>query len=293
MVKMTDRSSKELPRDGVLHALNIAVDILAISILYRLLLNTLGLESIGLWSVTLVSCSLVRMSGMGFGPQAETCIIRHAALQERQQIAVVIETALLSVVGMVLLVSLLMFPVLKMILQLLLGFGYNYDEAVMLLPYVLFSMWLHLTAEVLQSALNGLNRQDLREYTSIAGTLLFLVCAGVLVRRYGLVGLALSQIVQALFLLASSWMWLRRQYVTISVIPLNWSRSILFAWLAGAAFYQITARGELIMESICKALIAIFGGLTSAAYFEMASQLIRNLRALIVSVKRSRRSPCR
>ena len=275
------------PKFFSLSALNLGAGMVAIVIVYRLLLITLGLESIGLWSATLAVCSVVRIADIGLGARPEKVIAAYAARREIGRIALVIETAMVSVGGVVIVVSLVMFPISKLLLRYVLSSECNVSEVVQVLPYALFSTGLGVMANLLQSALGGLNRVNLRMYTSVAGTALLVVFAWVLVRRHGLIGLALSQMAQALFLWGSSWILIRREHIKINIIPANWSRSIFSEMRCYGAFSRITAIGALIMESAAKLLMVTFGGLSVAAYFEMASQLVRKFHRLLVSANPS------
>jgi len=103
------------------------------------------------------------------------------------------------------------------------------------------------------------------------------------VRSDGVMGLAYAQVAQALIVLCLTLAVLRRVLPSLSLIPLKWDSSILRELLGFGWKLQLTSIAVLLFEPVTKGLLARFGGLTSAGYYEMATRMVQQLRAVLVN----------
>jgi len=140
---------------------------------------------------------------------------------------------------------------------------------------------------VFQSGLDGCQRMDIRNILMIVGNVLFLMAAIWLVPRYGLVGLAIGQAAQGLLLMVMSWLVLRHQLITLPWLPVHWTKAKFKEMFGYAVNFQINSFAVLFFVPITKLLMSRYGGLSSAAYYEMASQLVVKFGALLTAANQA------
>jgi O-antigen/teichoic acid export membrane protein len=121
----------------------------------------------------------------------------------------------------------------------------------------------------------------------MGGAAVFLVSALVLVPANGLIGLAQAQVLQASVVLVGSWLLLRRLLPELPLLPVRWSRKAFDEMIGYSVRFQGIAITLLLFEPITKALLARFGSVSAAGYFEMANRLAMQLRAFIVTAHTS------
>lgn len=251
-------------------------------LLYRHLLNHLGAEQLGLWSVVLASTSVARLSDLGLSGSVVKFVARYRALADNIQAGAVIQTAAISIGIGIAVLGVVAYPLLGIALKVAVPAA-AMPEALSILPWAVLSLWIASVAGVFQSGLDGCHRIDLRNLLIVVTNIIYLGAASWLVPRHGLLGLAIAQACQALILLLLSWMLIRREILSLPLIPRTWSPKAFREMFRYAASFQVTAIAVFFFEPMTKLLMSKFGGLSSAAYYEMASQVVTKLRALIIS----------
>jgi O-antigen/teichoic acid export membrane protein len=278
--------TKQLRQNVALSVAQTIVSGIVLFVLYRYLVRRLGPEQLGLWSVILASTSVARLSELGMTGSVVRFMARYRAEHEDQQCSEVIQTATISIAGSMMILSVAAFPFLSGILTHFLPIT-AMPLAVTLLPWAVSSLWLTSVAAVFQSGLDGCQRMDLKNIIMIIGNIMFLLASFALVPTYGLEGLAISQVAQAAFILISSWVALRRQISELPIIPFNWSASKFKEMLHYAVNLQIASVTLLFFDPVTKMLMSRYGGLSSAGYYEMASQVVVKVRAVLTSASQA------
>jgi len=275
-------NSRRLFSNAAVSVVQTVISGVVLFVLYRYLIDHLGPEQLGLWSVILASTSVARLSDLGLTGSVVKFVARYHALKDDAQAADVVQTAAISIGLVMAMLVLLLYPLLDSVLLLSIP-AQSMPQALSILPWAVFSLWLGSVGGVFQSGLDGCQRMDLRNILMVAGNLLFLGAAIWLVPQYGLTGLALGQAAQGVLLMLTSWLVLRQQLNTLPWIPRRWSKSKFKEMFAYAVNFQISSIAILLFDPATKLLMSRFGGLSSAAYYEMASQLVLKLRSLIVA----------
>lgn len=251
-------------------------------VLYRYLIDHLGAAQLGLWSVILASTSVARLSDMGLTGSVVKFVARYRALEENNHAAEVVQTAALSIAGVMAILCLAIYPLLDKVLKLTIPAA-SMSQAIEILPWAIFSLWLGSVGGVFQSALDGCQRMDIRNIIMIFGNLIFLSAAYWLVPNFGLIGLAVGQSVQGLMLMLVSWLVLRNQLKTLPWLPFRFCKLKFKEMFGYAVNFQINSIAILLFDPAIKLLMSRYGGLSSTAYYEMANQLVVKLRALLIS----------
>lgn len=279
-------NSRRLISNATVSVVQTVISGVVLFILYRYLIDHLGSEQLGLWSVILASTSVARLSDMGLTGSVVKFVARYRALKDDDQAADVVQTAAISIALVMATLVMLLYPLLYFVLRLSIP-AHSMPQALGILPWAVFSLWLGSIGGVFQSGLDGCQRMDLRNILMAVGNLLFLGAALWLVPRYGLMGLAIGQAVQGLLLMLASWLTLRRQLKSLPWLPRHWSKSKFKEMFGYAVNFQVNAIAILLFDPATKLLMSRFGGLSSAAYYEMASQLVLKLRALITAASQA------
>lgn len=254
-------------------------------LLYRYLLGHLGTEQLGLWSVILASTSVARLSELGLTGSVVKFVARYRALGDDAQAATVVQTAAISIALVMAVLGLAIYPLLDVILKLTIPAA-AMPQALNILPWAVLSLWLGSVGGAFQSGLDGCQRMVIRNILMIIANLLYFAAALWLVPHHGLIGLAMGQAAQGLILMVLSWLVLRRE-LSLPWVPTLWSKKI-FKEIFGYAFnFQISSVAILLFDPITKLLMSKYGGLSSAAYYEVASQLVLKLRGLLISANQA------
>jgi len=255
---------------------------LVLFILYRYLIDQLGTKQLGLWSVILASTSVARLSDMGLTGSVVKFVARYRALNDDKQAAHIVQTAAVSIAGVMALLCLGVYPLLDKVLALSIP-EESMPEAMPILPYAVFSLWLGSVGGVFQSGLDGCQRMDIRNILMIISNLFLLASAYYLVPLLGLKGLAIGQVFQGSLLMLASWFALHQQLKALPWLPYQWRKVKFKEMLGYSVNFQINSIAILLFDPAIKLLMSRYGGLSTTAYYEMANQLVIKLRALLIA----------
>ncbi|MCI0564878.1 MAG: oligosaccharide flippase family protein, partial [Nitrososphaera sp.] len=273
-------------RQVLRNAASSVIQVLTISavlfILYGFLLHTIGVERLGVWSVVLAGASIASIANLGFSASVVKFVAKYAARRQEQTVVDVIQTAAISLSILVGLLLTVVYPFAGWLLTVVVP-SEGVTEALVILPYGLISVWIMIIASVFQAGLDGRQRIDLRSMLLIAGAIFHLILCFVLVPAYGLVGLAYAQVAQAAALLIATWLMLRRVIGELPVVPYRWNPSLFREMVGYGLNLQAVSISQLLYDPITKSLLTKFGGLAVTGFYELASRMILQLRALLVS----------
>ena len=273
-------------RQVVINAIMSVAQIVVISgvlfILYKFLLNSIGVEQLGIWSVVLATTSVANIANLGLSASVVKFVAKYLAHGEDESVAGVIQTAAISMSILIGFVLLFAYPLANYLLSLLIPIA-KLKVALSILPYALLSLWGTVIAGVFLAGLDGCQRIDIRSMLFMGSAVFHLFLCFLLVPIYGLMGLAYVQVIQAWMLLILSWFLLKSYLPTLPAIPWRWNRRIFSEMVDYGINFQVMSISSMLFEPTTKALLSRFGGLAMVGYYEMASRMISQIRALIVS----------
>lgn len=278
--------SRRLISNATVSVVQTVVSGMVLFLLYRYLIAHLGTKQLGLWSVILASTSVARLSDMGLAGSVVKFVARYHTLMDNEQAAAVVQTAAISIALVMAVLVLAAYPLLGVVLKLTIPIA-SIPQSMSILPWAVLSLWLNSVGGVFQSGLDGCQRMDIRNILMIVGNVLFLMAAIWLVPGYGLVGLAVGQAAQGLLLTVMSWIVLRHQLTTLPWLPVHWSKAKFKEMLGYATNFQINSIAIMFFDPITKLLMGRYGGLISAAYYEMANQMVVKLRGLLIAANQA------
>jgi O-antigen/teichoic acid export membrane protein len=251
-------------------------------LLYGFLLRELGIEQLGLWSVVLSVTAVARITELGFTGGAVKFVAQHVANGDLPSASRAVETALLVTGAFVAVLLLVAWQPVAWALAWLLP-DHALDEGRTLLPYALAALWFTTLGGICQSALDGCLRTDLRVVFAVTHSAMFLLLALLLVPVHGLLGLAWTQLGLSVLLALANWTYLRRELRHLSWAPRRLDREQLGTLARYGLNLQTGTMLQLLTDPVTKALLSRFGGLALVGFYEMASRMLMQLRALLVS----------
>jgi O-antigen/teichoic acid export membrane protein len=248
-------------------------------LLYRFVVQRLGIEAIGVWSVVFAFTALGRVADFGFSSAVTRFVAREVARGDTVRAADYVRVAALCVVALYSLLGVILAWVGIAIMPILLpGQG---EAGRALLPYAVAAFWLSGLSSVPLAALEGLQRIDLRSIFTMAGSLLLLIVATTTAGSRGIVALGIAQVAQAALLLLAS------AVAVLSMLPRARTRGagdgpIVRELLIFGTPLQAISISVLLFEPLTKLLLSRFGTLSAVGYYEMASRLVQQARAIVV-----------
>lgn len=269
-------------RNASAATIQVVVSGLLMFFLYRYLLAMIGAEKMGIWSVVLATTSASRITELGLTGSVVKFVAKYVALDDFDKVGDVIQTSILSLglfLGIV--IGLAYFPSLWVLSCLLPAQALQMASNI--LPFALLSLWLTTTSGVLQSGLDGCQRTDLRALFNIINSVLTMVFALLLVPRFGLLGLAYSQLILAALLLVLGWIFLKVELKILPILPYRWSRVVFKEIVGYGVNFQLISIISMLFDPVTKGLLSKFGGLSIVAYYEMASRMVSQLRGLLIA----------
>lgn len=250
--------------------------------LYKYLLNTIGVEQLGIWSLVLATTSVSQIASFGLSGSIVKYVAKFVAKDDLKGVSEVVQTALISAAIIVAVVLLIFFPIIVWMLRLVMPEN-SFASALSILPYALFSFWVMTVTSISQSGLDGYQRIDIRSMLLIGGAILHLLLCFLLVPLSGLLGLAYAKVIQNLTVLCISWFFLRKFVKDLPIFPLKWNKKLFIEIIGYGVSFQAISIVRMLFDPITKYLLSKFGGLSMVGYYEMASKMVQQVRALIVS----------
>ena len=262
------------------------VQTVVLLLLYKHLLASIGVIKLGVWSVILATVSVSRFSELGLSASVTKFVARYTARKDDEVAARLVQTAALTLAGALGIALLALAPALVWALPHFLPPD-SLADGIALLPFALASLWINSIAGAPLGALDGCLRVDLRAVVTMVASVFFLVLCYFTAEPYGLMGVAIAQVAQALLLLVSAWFVLKRVLRSLPPAPVRWDRALFREMIGYGVTFQVNSIAMLLFEPTTKVLFSKFGGLEAAGYFEMAERMILKVRALIVESNRA------
>jgi len=252
-------------------------------VLYRFLLVTIGAEQLGIWSLVAATTSVIYVMGnLGLSSSVIKYVAKYKARNDFKNVSYVIQTAVISVTVLVSFLLVIGYPFFKLLFQLIFP-AQAVPAALSILPYALLSVLFFMIADIFQSSLYGLQRIDLSSYPLMVKGIVNLVLCLVLIPKYGLLGMAYAGVIQNLLSLIISWFLLNRQMPFLPFFFYRWSKNTFKKIIFYGMNSQIISIATILSDFVTKALLSKFGGLSMVGFYEMASKMVQQFRAVIVS----------
>jgi len=253
--------------------------------LYKFLLKTIGVEQFGIWSLVLSTTSVIQAANLGLSGSVVKFVAKYVARNELDKVSGVIQTTTISlavIIGVLLIAG---YPLLKIILRYIVPQN-SIQLALAILPYAMVSIWLSVITGVFQSGIDGFQKIYIRNILLMTGSVFYAILCFLTAPRYGLFGLAYSQIINQGALFIASWFLLRKILPILPIIPIQWNKTIFKETINYGINFQAISITNLFFTPLTKALLSKFGSLSMVGYYEMSLRMIIQVRELVLSANR-------
>lgn len=273
-------------RQTLLNALSSITQILVVSvtffILYRFLLATIGIEQLGIWSLVMTFAGMSQIGSFGFSGGIVKFVAQYTARGETANVAAAVRTSLVFVGASTAVILIVGYPLFAWLVRLVVP-AVSASAALDILPLALVSFWVFMMSGVLNGALDGLQRVDLRNTMSMADAVIFLIFAYYFAPRYGLRGVIIAKALGSSVILAATWLCVKRYVPSLAITRLRWDGALFREMLGYGVNFQMISITTLFYEPVTKGLLSRFGSLAFVGYYEMANRMVQQFRAIIVS----------
>ncbi len=254
-------------------------------VLYRYLYDRLGVEQIGVWSLVTSITSISRIGDLGLSAGVVKFVAQALGRRDTKRAADVVQTVTLTLGVLIAVLLVAGYPLFILALDYFLPVQ-GVPAALSILPYALVSLWAMMIVSVFSGSLDGCLRMDLRGLLMGSSYIVYLGLVVLLSPKYGLTGVVIAQLAQAVGLMVILWWTLRSQLKDLPPIPWHWKFSVLKEMFGYGVNFQIISIMSMLFDPVAKALMSKFGGLEALGYYGMANTFILQGRAVIVEASR-------
>jgi len=246
----------------------------------RFIIDQLGIEALGVWAVLMSTAAIAGFLGMGTASGPGRFLAIAYGRNDNEEIERILSTIMLGTVPIYILLGCLFYY------PLLWGLGFVLKDAALvegreLLIFALGSYVSQMISTTFASSLTNLHKGYLKSRIGITSSILKAVLSVLLIKNYGLVGLAMAQILSYGYILILS--------IILLKINIGVRLHKLFVWhtdrfktiiLFGGKM-QVTSIGWSLFEMSIRFLMARFGGLDAVGYYEVAYKIASQARIFI------------
>lgn len=251
-------------------------------VIYTILLKKLGPSQLGIWSLVLATSSVGGVASAGLSSSLVKYVSLYSIDTEYKKINKLIQTGLISVVAFNSVIVIILYFVGSFFLRRSLSSS-EAAQAIDLLPYSLVSLLINTIGGIFVSVLEGLHHSFLRSVTYIVSSICFLGFAFLLISDYGLMGVAAAQIIQCTIVVLLAMIMLKKIFKKFTVFPLAWDLEVFKETFRYSLNFQAISIFSILTEPLSKFLLSRFAGLSFVGYYELASRLVTQVRAVIIS----------
>jgi len=274
-----------LKRNAVFSVAEAAFTACAYFLLFRIVISKLGSEALGVWSLVSAATAMARLGDMGLTAGVNRFVASAAARGRMDLARGYLDTALISVFGIYLAISVVVYPIAFLTLPAFLT-GDSLQQGRSLLPYSLATLVVASASSISISAISGLQQTYKRSILSMTSTVVLMAVTYALTARLGITAFGIAQLAQAFFLLIIATFALNKQMPGANRLP-AWSLQAFREMLSYSAQVQIGSIAALVYEPLVKVVMAKYGGLGSLATYEVALRLVTMAKNLIVAANQS------
>lgn len=252
---------------------------LGLFLIYRSVVAELGIEMLGVWSIVLATTSFGRMADLGIAAGLSRFIATARAKGDVLLAATYFWTATASIMVLMAAVAFVGYLPLHAALAVALD-GDQLEAARALLPWALLTFWLLSINAALFASLLGFHRADLRAIASISGMVLQVAASFLLVKSWGLLGLAWAQISQYVLAIIISLAILAALRAVPKRVALT--RSAFKELMGFGIKLQIGTIANLLFEPLSKIVLGAVAGAATVGVFEMAYRMVYQVRSVAI-----------
>lgn len=249
-------------------------------LLYRVLLLNLGVQLLGVWSLIIATSSLANLANVGFTSGLVKFVSEFNAKDEQEKISKLLFTSFFSMLLFLSGITLIIFLLATLYVKKIVPAEYV-KLTLSVLPYSLFCLLINSLGGVFISALEGFQRNYIRNIAYIFTSIGYFGLAILLLPEFGLKGLAIAQIIQAIVILFVALYHVKKLCPTFRFATWNWDKTIFRSIFNYGYKFQIISIFQMLFEPMTKILISRYSGISTLGFYEMASRFVNQIRAII------------
>jgi O-antigen/teichoic acid export membrane protein len=273
---------RQVQKNAILTIVQVIVSAMFLFFVYKFLLHEIGPERMGVWSIVMAVSTLARISDLGFAGGMTRFVAKYRAHDNHEAVLEVVETGTLSLLALAVGIVGLFWPLFSLVLPFFIA-GPPLKDALDLLPFSLASFAMMAVAGGYLSTLDGLNRADLRNLILIAATLIHGVAIPLCVRNLGFVGLGWAQLGQSGLIMLGGWAMTHRE-LGVGLLPRRWRRARFREMLGYNVSLQVSSLASFLGDPLTKLMLGHYGSLAAVGYYEMATKMVNQFRAIVINV---------
>ncbi|WP_175620843.1 lipopolysaccharide biosynthesis protein [Chryseobacterium schmidteae] len=275
-------SSKKLTINAISAVIQVVFTALLYFFLYKYLLATIGIEQLGVWSLILSFSSIANLANLGMTSGLVKFVAEYLLEDDKSKLGKLIFTSILSMSVLFLVLSLIILAGAQFFL------GYIIDEkflsvALEILPYSLASLCVNAIGGVFTSVLEGHQKNYIRNFIYIISGAVMFGGTLLLTPRYNLKGVAISQLLQSVFIFVTAWAFIIKINPDNRLIYWRWSSKSFKELFNYGYKFQLVSISQLLYEPATKLLLSKYGGLALLGHYEMATKAVNQFRALLTN----------
>lgn len=272
----------QLGRNSAFSLVQAAVSVAASFIVYKVLLNSRGVEALGVWSLTVGAIAFARLADLSGGNALTRLIAVSADERPGYGDAEAVDTVTLFTAALYLLIGLVAYVPLRAYLSSAIPQRFVPDLA-LLLPVTLLCLVISSIGATLGSAIDGLNRADLRAKANLVSQIVFAVVSLLLIPRLGINGVALAQLLQFSLFTIINRVILISKVAGLRLLPVHVSTAAFRSMIGYGTRLQLLTLAGIIFDPLTKVIINHAAGVAALAVYEIAYRIVSQSRQLIVS----------
>lgn len=248
-------------------------------IILRLVAVNLGVVEIGVWSVLVSSIQMSKL----LDPGAVSGSLKFIALAAKREDKRAVEDYVSASVFMVAVFYGVILSFFYFFMDVFFETFFAQTELVNylhLIPFICISFYVQNIALCFVSCLNNIGHGSYKSIVNVSGMSIQLVCSIYLIKDYGLMGLAVSQFVNYLFVFLFSLTFLLFSF-KFKIYRFFFFKISLIKSMIGIGIYvQATSLFWTLFEFSLKLIMARFGGLEMTGFYEVAYRFAAQVRIL-------------
>jgi len=269
-------------KNAIFSVAEVVLNGLALFFIYKNVVSTLGVSLLGVWSLVLATTAFGRLADVGISAGLARFVARELAKGETGVPQHYIETGMLSVAGIMGVLTLVAYWPIYFALGIALH-GHQLDLARQIIPYALLTFWLLNINAVTAASLLGLHRADLRSISNICGMLVQVGASLALVKGFQLKGLAWAQTAQYVVAIGLSWVFVLRIGRGVPIVPRHFHAGLFKELLGFGTKLQIGTIANLLFEPTTKIIIGHIAGTATLGLYELAYRMVYQVRGIAIT----------
>ena len=259
-------------RNVVFSVGELLANLVLVLVTYRIVVRVGGVDMLGLWSTLFAWLALARLGDLGVGGAVTRFVSQLDVATDGPRIRDYLHTAFVSSMAIYTALMLVAGIAGYAVLPRIVGPAYE-AQAEAVFPYMLASLVAGNLASVTLSALIALHFGYQRSVLTVAGNVIQLVLAALLVPKFGLIGLAVAQIVQFVLTAIVAWLLVSRILGKLEW-PVRLRLDVLREVLAFSLSFQTAAALNSAFEPLSKLLVGSVGGMHAQGLYEAAYKTV-------------------